>query len=141
MCTINLQRYIKASLFFILLYSEFGAAKSKAALEAWLLTDTSKRQLVLFYQENCPSCKRQFAHLKCLKKISDLEILLVGVGNNKLKLKRTALKYDLKFKLARVSEARKYGIIGTPSSLLFTQEWLHFQGVQSCSKISKLLKS
>ena len=114
----------------------FSNQNARTRIDKWLPPQPGLTRLILFYQKDCRQCHRQFIELDCLRSSGKFSILLIGVGKERLHLKKTALQHQLPYRLMSFQDAMKIGVNETPAWLLGQQnQWSYSKGFHSCKKL------
>ncbi len=100
--------------------------------------DEHRPKLVIFFQEDCLACAKQFEEFSCFEKKKGYSIEVIGVGEDKLALKKHARRLSKGDKEAKSfinwQKAKSLGLAGTPTTLVLEkngQEKL-LQGLYLC---------
>ena len=91
-----------------------------------------EQTLVLVYQKDCRLCEVQFAQIPCFKE-KYKSIRLLGIGKDRLALKKIGLRFSLPHNIISFRDAQALNIVGTPTLLWKEQgHWISTYGYQAC---------
>ncbi len=136
----NIKNLLLLGVFWLTALCALASGAASEILDKWLPQKPSYSRMVLFYQKDCSGCHQQFKALDCIKKVKNLDLLLVGAGTDRLYLRKVALLHDLPYKIISFAAAKRFAIVGTPSALLTVNgPWRHFHGLVTCQEVHALV--